>query len=98
MSLEIPIFVLCLLGWLGALRLLHQKRTLAHIFGALIMSVWLYVSLMLILFTLEPPLEVWLAFGAAPVFLIAYGYRLYEHYQGQGKGKNDHKNKRSNPA
>jgi predicted lysophospholipase L1 biosynthesis ABC-type transport system permease subunit len=90
-SLEFLIFALIFAGWLGALRLLQQKRNLARIFGVLMMSVWLYVSLLLLVFTFAPPLEIWLLLGAAPVFVIAYGYRLYEHYGQRNKRKNDHK-------
>lgn len=91
MSFEIIVFLLCLLGWLGAMRLLYVARSLPRIFGALIMSVWLYISVILVLISWNAALEVMLFFGVLPVVMVAYGYRVYDHYEKQAKLKNDQK-------
>lgn len=94
MSIELIIFVACLTGWLGALRWWYDaRRELPRIFAVLLMSVWLYVSVMLVVFTWNPPLEILLFLGMLPVVVIAYGYRLYEHYAQREKVKNEEKRK-----
>jgi len=89
-TFETVSLILCGLGWVGAARLVYVRRTLPRIFGLLLMSIWLYVSLMLVLFAMQPALEVLLFFGLLPIVVVAYGYRLYDHYSSTAKSKNDH--------
>lgn len=81
MSFEWLMLILCAVGWVGALRLFLLRRSLPRIFGLLIMSIWLYVSVMLVLFTFAFAIEWMLCFAALPIFVVAYGYRVYEHRQ-----------------
>ncbi|MAU10891.1 MAG: hypothetical protein CL607_13800 [Anaerolineaceae bacterium] len=86
--MELLIFAICLLGWLGMAYLVYQKRSLFRWGFFILVSVWLYISIVLVIFTLSPPLPVLLIVGLIPVFGVAYGYRLYDHYSTREKEKN----------
>lgn len=93
MAISVLLFFSCFAGWLGSLRLFLEKQSLPRIFGVLIMSIWTYITLVLfIIDAFAPPFMVLLILGLIPVFAVAYGYRLYDHY----KGRNPRKSKRKN--
>lgn len=94
MFISLLIVGLCLVGWSGALVLIRQSYSLNRLFVVLIMSIWLYVSVVLLIISLNPPLWIWLGMGFAPIALIAYGYRYYDEKQKLDKPKNDDKSKR----
>lgn len=85
--MELVVFVMCSIGWVGTGYLLLQKRTLIRWGFFLLMSVWLYTSVMLLVFATQPPLWLMLFLGILPVLCIAYGYRLYDHYSQREKIK-----------
>lgn len=73
---------LCALGWAGSLALLRARRTFYRWFLVLLMSIWLYVSLMLLLvFVVQPPLYCLLGCAGLPLFVVAYGYRVFDYYR-----------------
>lgn len=78
---------LCAVGWLGTGYLVYQKRSLYRWGFFLLMCVWLYISVVLVIFTFNPPLPVLLIIGLIPVIGVAYGYRLYDHYSEREKAK-----------
>lgn len=81
---ELLTFVACMLGLAGAYRLYRQKPNIPRIFGVLLLGVWSYVSLVLLIISwFSPSLTVMLFLGALPVFVVAYGYRYYEHKYGK---------------
>ena len=94
--MELLIFVLCLLGWLGMAYLVYQKRSLYRWGFFILTSVLLYISIILIAFSLNFSLPVLLILGLLPIFGVAYGYRLYDHYSAREKEKNA-KEKHSDP-
>lgn len=95
MTFEVILFAICLLGWLGALRLIWSRRTLVTLLLFVMMTVWLYLSGVLILLTLSPPLEIWLLLGILPVIVVAYGYRIYDHRVKDKKAKRENSGTRS---
>lgn len=88
------IFAICALGWLAMAYLVYQERSFYRWGFFILMSVLLYISIILIAFSLNMPLPVLLILGLLPVFGVAYGYRLYDHYSAREKEKNT-KEKRS---
>ena len=85
--MELLIFVVCVLGWLGMAYLVYQKRSFYRWGFFILMSVWLYISAVLVIFTMNPSLPVLLIIGLIPVVGVAYGYRLYDHYSTREKPK-----------
>jgi len=85
--MELVMFVLCSIGWIGTGYLVVQRRSLIRWGFFLLMSVWLYTSVMLLVFATQPPLWLMLSLGFLPVACIAYGYRLYDHYSQREKSK-----------
>lgn len=81
MPLILANLVLCLLGWMGALLLLRKRRTFYRWFFVLLMSIWLYISVMLLIFALNAPLYCLLGCGLLPVLAVAYGYRVFDYYR-----------------
>jgi len=67
------------MGWSGSLYLLQQERTFNRWFLVLIMSVWFYISIVVVVVSFNPPITVWLCLGGLPLAIIAYGYRLYDY-------------------
>lgn len=95
MSFEWILFIVCLLGWAGTVRLIWSRRTLITMLLFVMMTVWLYLSGVLILLTLNPPLEIWLLLGILPVIVVAYGYRIYDHRVKDNKVKRDDSDQRA---
>lgn len=57
---------------------MRQQRTLSRMFLVIMAGVWLYITLMLIIFSLTTRLEILLCVGLLPVVVVAYGFRYYE--------------------
>ena len=65
--MELLIFAICMLGWLGMAYLVYQKRSLFRWGFFILVSVWLYISIVLVIFTLSPSLPILLIVGLIPV-------------------------------
>lgn len=72
---------------------LYQQRSFYRIFGLLMSSFLLYISFELVLWSLQLPLVVMMGIGFMPVFLVAYGFRVYDYNRQREKLKNDRKHK-----
>lgn len=91
--MTVVIFLLCLLGWLGALYLLYREQTITRLFGLLMMSVWLYMSVELMMWSARLPLHFMMGMGLLPILLVLVGFRVYDRSREREKIKNDEKAK-----
>jgi Ca2+/Na+ antiporter len=89
----ILIFLVCLLGWLGALYLVYKQRTIMRLFGLLMMSIWLYMSIELMLWSARLPLLFLMSLGILPILFVMIGFKVYERSRELEKAKNDDKRK-----
>lgn len=88
------IFLLFVAGWFVVLKWFLNNRTFNRLFAFLMMSVLTYLSFELMLWSFQLPLPVMMVIGLIPLVGVAYGFRLYDHYSGRNKSKNDEKSKR----
>ena len=91
----IIVFIVMLLGTLGALYFFLQKRSLYSIFGLMLMGVLTYLSFELTLWSYNLPLPVMMIVGLIPITVIAYGFRVYDYNRKREieKRKNEDKSK-----
>jgi len=89
--MTVVIFFLCLLGWLGTLFLLYQQQSLTRLFMMMMMSVWLYMSIELMMWAAGLPLISMMTMGLLPIFFVLVGFRVYDRMREREKRKNDEK-------
>ncbi|MEL6405297.1 MAG: hypothetical protein AAFN11_00410 [Chloroflexota bacterium] len=94
----IVVFIAFFLVWLGALYFILQKQDLVRLFGFMMSSVLLYLSLELTLWSFNLPLPVMLVVGLIPLVCVLYGFRVYDYNRQREleKRKNDDKLKNPN--